>query len=138
MDHSHIARFLAADPEISDDAGGTTHIYYTYTGALLKYEILITPSAKQVAISADPVTPFSGQSIFEFYINADWVSTLDDTYNRKNPICLGFWIGDGNEWDDCRMTLHMRDDGDLIVWPRAFHFDRPQEQPAEQDITPDR
>ncbi len=131
MDHSPIARFLGADPEISDDAGGTTHISYTHSGALLKYEILITPSAKQVAISADPVTPFSGQSIFEFYINANRVRIIDNTYKRKNPICLGFWSGDGDEWDDCRMTLHMRDDGDLIVWPRAFHFDRPQTQPAE-------
>jgi len=131
MDHSPISLFLGSDPEISDDAGGGPHISYTHRGTLLKYEILISPALKQVAISADPVTPFSGQSIFEFYINADSVRTIENTYHRKNPISLGFWIGDGEDWNDCRMTLHMRDDGDLIVWPRAFYFDPPQDQAAE-------
>ncbi len=131
MDHSPIALFLGSDPEISDDTGGVTHISYTHSGALLKYEILISPAQGQVAISADPLTPFSGQSIFEFYINADSVRTIENTYNRKNPICLGFWIGDGEDWNDCRMTLHMRDDGDLIVWPRAFYFGPPQNQATE-------
>lgn len=132
MDHSLIALFLGSDPEISVDAGGATHIFYSHKGNLLKYEILITPSVKQVAISADPVTPFSGQSIFEFYINVDSVRRVENTCHRKNPICLGFWSGEGDDPGDCRMTLHMRDDGDLIVWPRAFHFDPPQKQPADK------
>lgn len=132
MDHSPIALFLGSDPDVSDDAGGTTHITYRHSGALLKYEILITPSVKQVAVSADPVTPFGGASFFEFYINCDSVRTIDNAYHHKNPICLGFWNGSSKAWEDCRLTLYMRDDGDLVVWPRAFHFDPPSNQPAEQ------
>ena len=85
---------------------------------------MITPSVQQVAVSADPVRPFGAVSFYEFYINCDFVRTIGDTYGHKNPVCLGFWKGDEGEWDNFRMTMHMRDDGDLVVWPRAFHFDR--------------
>ena len=107
------------------DTEGAVHINYTHSGALLKYEIRISPGLDQIAISADPINPFSGLSIFEFYINANTVQALalENPLNRRNPTCLGFWNGDSDDFEDCRMTLSMRDDGDLIVWPRAFHFD---------------
>lgn len=122
MDHSLISRLLGCQPEESILPNGKELIWYEHSGKLLKYVIMITPSDKQIAISADPVTPFGGSSFYEFYINCDRIQQIANSYNRKNELCLGFWLGDGTDPKERKLTIHMRDDRDLVVWPDSFEF----------------
>ncbi len=121
MDHSLISQFLNSKPSIIKDDEIGPIIIYDYKGRLLNYQIWVTPDENQISISASPGMPFGGDSFYEFYVRCDSIRVFQNPYGIKNQISLAFGEGDVKEPKDIRMTVHMREDGDLVVWPRSFH-----------------
>ena len=72
---------------------------------------------QQVSISADPVTPFSAQSLYEFYQPCDRIRFIDDAW-YGGYVGMECWYGTMDYKTNHRRLLVMkRRDGDLIVWP---------------------
>lgn len=119
MNLSVISDFFESEPETIRDASGVEHAVFYHKGTLLNYELMFTPSREWLAISGDPKTPFSGTSFYEFYLTCDHVTRIP-AHNSMNPG-LAFYPDEEASSDKCAMTLYMRKDRDLTVWPRETH-----------------
>ena len=90
---------------------------YKYQGEALAYEILIFIDREEVAISGDPERPFSGDSLFEFYIPVNCITYKSfGGYDKDCPV-LVFTDGPTTSQDYKTMDLHRTAKNKLKVWP---------------------
>jgi len=89
--------------------------YVKYSGRVLKYELLFCGNDETISISGDPEHPFGADSIFEFNVACNLITTCPDGYYDGET---GLLFKYGNSiCEQSTMILLKRPDGDLKVWP---------------------
>ena len=101
---------------------------FDYASKRLRYQLFVHEKEEQVSVSADPETPFGGDSFYEVYVPCDTIQLLADPYHPEFKA-VGFWYGGATDRKNLRLTIMKRPDGDLKVWP-AFAF--PKSHPAAE------
>src|ERR1051325_1757901 len=93
--------------------------FFHYATPRLRYAIIINEDTGQVSVSADPETPFGGDSLYEIHAHCDTIGFYPDD-NHKDFQAIGFWKGDSRIRENLRFTIMKRRDGDLKIWEAFF------------------
>lgn len=90
--------------------------FFDHASKRLRYQLIVDEKDDRVSISADPETPFGGDSFYEVYVPCDTIQLFSDPYHAEFQA-IGFWYGGADERSNLRLTIMKRPDGDLKVWP---------------------
>jgi hypothetical protein len=73
-----LEHFFGSHPQINDDG---LYIFH-YAGKHLRYLLFVHEKEDQISISADPETPFGGDSFYALYLPCDTIELLPGQRRR--------------------------------------------------------
>jgi hypothetical protein len=122
-----LEQFFGCQPSVAKKDEGL--YIFDYASKRLRYQLVVRESEDEVAVSADPETPFGADSFYEVCVSCDTIQLFSDPYHREFKA-VGFWRGGVTDRTNLRLTIMKRTDGDLKVWPEfPFPESRPQRRP---------
>jgi hypothetical protein len=90
-----------------------------YSGDILKYSMIIDIEKDTVMISGDRQSPWCGDSMYEIGVPCTSISALPTRMSADGLDVkrLSFFYGDPTDIRHRTLTIIMRPDRELVVWP---------------------
>jgi len=94
---------------------------FSYSGNILKYQIIVDENENQVSVSADTVQPFSSESLYEFYVPCKRIFLSPKESTAYREFHFSFCTTNEFTMESLSLTISKREsDGELVVWPYFY------------------
>ena len=113
---SEIEAFFGTERLVPNVDSSQINWFIKYSGRVLNYEVLFCGNDETISISGASDEPFGADSIFEFNVACNLITTCPDGYYNGETGLL-FKYGNAIYEQNTTMMLLKRPDGDLKVWP---------------------